>query len=298
MCSSRIDLAIIAASGGSAPEWLDTSSAPPVAGHVLDPLDLGAEPVAVEELDRACASKTPSTRSERPQSFRRRSGSTPGRCDVQRLGRHRAAAARLAAALARASSGCALGSAIAASVSGPRRVLSRSPRDALEGRGARATCGARWTATGVSRFPGAEGRIPNFAGAKGAAERLARHPAWIERRDDQGQPRLAPDPRAPARARAGQGAGDGGAAAARPAPVPAARPAPARRRAAARGGHDQGRAAPRQGDRPRPGARARPRADRLGGREPQGRARGQGRRLLRPRVRAAAARAARSTAAR
>jgi 5-formyltetrahydrofolate cyclo-ligase len=31
---------------------------------------------------------------------------------------------------------------------------------------------------GVSRFPGAEGRIPNFAGAKDAAERLARHPAW------------------------------------------------------------------------------------------------------------------------
>ena len=32
---------------------------------------------------------------------------------------------------------------------------------------------------GVARFPGAEGRIPNFAGAKGAAERLARHPAWM-----------------------------------------------------------------------------------------------------------------------
>ena len=32
---------------------------------------------------------------------------------------------------------------------------------------------------GVARFPGAEGRIPNFAGAKGAAERLSRHPAWI-----------------------------------------------------------------------------------------------------------------------
>ena len=31
---------------------------------------------------------------------------------------------------------------------------------------------------GVSRFPGAEGRIPNFAGAKSAAERLVRHPAW------------------------------------------------------------------------------------------------------------------------
>jgi 5-formyltetrahydrofolate cyclo-ligase len=32
---------------------------------------------------------------------------------------------------------------------------------------------------GVSRFPGAEGRIPNFAGAKAAAERLAKHPAWV-----------------------------------------------------------------------------------------------------------------------
>lgn len=33
---------------------------------------------------------------------------------------------------------------------------------------------------GVSRFPGAEGRIPNFAGAKGAAERLSRHSSWQE----------------------------------------------------------------------------------------------------------------------
>jgi 5-formyltetrahydrofolate cyclo-ligase len=32
---------------------------------------------------------------------------------------------------------------------------------------------------GVSRFPGAEGRIPNFAGAKAAAERLSRHPSWV-----------------------------------------------------------------------------------------------------------------------
>jgi 5-formyltetrahydrofolate cyclo-ligase len=31
---------------------------------------------------------------------------------------------------------------------------------------------------GVARFPGARGRIPNFAGAKQAAERLAGHPAW------------------------------------------------------------------------------------------------------------------------
>ena len=33
---------------------------------------------------------------------------------------------------------------------------------------------------GVSRFPGADGRIPNFAGAKAAAERLARHHAWAD----------------------------------------------------------------------------------------------------------------------
>ena len=32
---------------------------------------------------------------------------------------------------------------------------------------------------GVSRFPGADGRIPNFAGAKAAAERLATHPDWL-----------------------------------------------------------------------------------------------------------------------
>lgn len=31
---------------------------------------------------------------------------------------------------------------------------------------------------GVSRFPGAQGRIPNFADARAAAERLAEHPAW------------------------------------------------------------------------------------------------------------------------
>jgi len=31
---------------------------------------------------------------------------------------------------------------------------------------------------GVARFPGAEGRIPNFAGAKAAAERLAAHGEW------------------------------------------------------------------------------------------------------------------------
>ena len=36
----------------------------------------------------------------------------------------------------------------------------------------------RMDAEGVSRFPGAEGRIPNFAGAKLAAEKLAGHRLW------------------------------------------------------------------------------------------------------------------------
>jgi 5-formyltetrahydrofolate cyclo-ligase len=33
---------------------------------------------------------------------------------------------------------------------------------------------------GVSRFPGAHERIPNFANARAAAERLARHPSWVK----------------------------------------------------------------------------------------------------------------------
>jgi 5-formyltetrahydrofolate cyclo-ligase len=41
---------------------------------------------------------------------------------------------------------------------------------------------------GVARFPGAEGRIPNFAGAKAAAERLATHNAWIGARTVKANP--------------------------------------------------------------------------------------------------------------
>jgi 5-formyltetrahydrofolate cyclo-ligase len=41
---------------------------------------------------------------------------------------------------------------------------------------------------GVSRFPGAQGRIPNFAGAKGAAERLATHPLWKRARTIKANP--------------------------------------------------------------------------------------------------------------
>ena len=41
---------------------------------------------------------------------------------------------------------------------------------------------------GVSRFPGAEGRIPNFAGAKLAAERLASHRLWKRARTIKANP--------------------------------------------------------------------------------------------------------------
>jgi 5-formyltetrahydrofolate cyclo-ligase len=41
---------------------------------------------------------------------------------------------------------------------------------------------------GVSRFPGAEGRIPNFAGAKSAAETLAAHRTWKRARVSKANP--------------------------------------------------------------------------------------------------------------
>jgi 5-formyltetrahydrofolate cyclo-ligase len=41
---------------------------------------------------------------------------------------------------------------------------------------------------GVSRFPGAQGRIPNFADARSAAERLARHGSWKKARTIKANP--------------------------------------------------------------------------------------------------------------
>ncbi len=41
---------------------------------------------------------------------------------------------------------------------------------------------------GVSRFPGAEGRIPNFAGAKLAAERISGHRVWKRARTIKANP--------------------------------------------------------------------------------------------------------------
>jgi 5-formyltetrahydrofolate cyclo-ligase len=52
---------------------------------------------------------------------------------------------------------------------------------------------------GVARFPGAKGRIPNFAGAPAAAARLASHPAWRAARVLKANPDA---PQLPVRARA------------------------------------------------------------------------------------------------
>ena len=52
---------------------------------------------------------------------------------------------------------------------------------------------------GVARFPGAKGRIPNFAGAPAAAARLASHPAWRAARVLKANPAA---PQLPVRARA------------------------------------------------------------------------------------------------
>ena len=78
---------------------------------------------------------------------------------------------------------------------------------------------------GVSRFPGAEGRIPNFAGAKLAAERLAAHRLWKRAQVIKANP---DSPQTHVRRIAleeGKTAGHGRAAPARPPPVPPARPA-------------------------------------------------------------------------
>ena len=74
----------------------------------------------------------------------------------------------------------------------------------------------------VSRFPGAEGRIPNFAGAKLAAQRLAGHRLWRRARVVKANG-LAANPRAADRARGGKDRGDGRPAAAGHPPVSAPR---------------------------------------------------------------------------
>ena len=77
---------------------------------------------------------------------------------------------------------------------------------------------------GVSRFPGAEGRIPNFAGAQLAAEKLAGHRLWKRARAIKANPD-SPQTHARRRgARGGQDGDHGRAAAARPASLPGARP--------------------------------------------------------------------------
>ena len=98
---------------------------------------------------------------------------------------------------------------------------------------------------GVSRFPGAEGRIPNFAGAKLAAQKLAAHRLWKRAQVIKANP---DSPQTHARRLAledGKTAGDGGATAARQAPVPPPGSEATQQGPGARGRHDQGGAASR-----------------------------------------------------
>src|SRR4051794_404124 len=78
VCSSLIALAIIGASGGSAPAWLETSSAPPSAGTFSMPSTSGRNQKRYRNSLTVLSSR-PSTRSERPQSLTWRSTSAPGR---------------------------------------------------------------------------------------------------------------------------------------------------------------------------------------------------------------------------
>ena len=252
-------------------------------GHVLDPLDLGAEPVAVEELDERGVEDALDALRAAPV-VQPPLGLDAGQVRLERLGRHQRAAARLAPALR---------AARAVSWSVPASAFGRSdwrltiPLDALQGRGARRTSGARWTATGCRASP-----APRAASRTSRAPR-ARPSGSRGTRRGPARETLKANPDSP-QTHARRLALEQGKVLVMA--VPRLRdqhpfrlldPRQLDRRAAARGGHHQGRPAPRQGDRPRPGARARPGADRLGGREPEGRARGQGRRLLGPRVRAA-----------
>src|SRR2546423_878414 len=55
------------------------------------------------------------------------------------------------------------------------------PADLLAAKAAlRTEVWSAMTAAGAARFPGAEGRIPNFVGAEAAAERLRRTDAWTD----------------------------------------------------------------------------------------------------------------------
>ena len=139
---------------------------------------------------------------------------------------------------------------------------------------------------GVRRFPGAQGRIPNFAGAKLAAQ-SSRRTGVEAGQDGQGQSRRTADPRPPPGAGGGKDVVHGGPAAARRASVPAARPQAADEGQDARGGDDQGRPPPRRVVDVEQVPEARPGPVRLGGRQPEGGPDRQGRRVLRPRVRAA-----------
>ncbi len=138
---------------------------------------------------------------------------------------------------------------------------------------------------GVSRFPGAEGRIPNFAGAKMAAEKLAGHRLWKRAVVVKANP---DSPQTHARRLALEEGKTVIMAVPRlrdPHPFRVLDPKAAVEESAPGGGDDQGRAEARSDRRPRRPAGDRLRPQRLGRRQPQRREGRQRRRLPRPRVR-------------
>ena len=147
-----------------------------VGGHVLDPLHLGAEPVAVEELD-SVRSISPSMRSERPQSVSRRSGSMPGQVAAQVVladrGQRRAGARRRG--------GAARGGSGACELTRPWRRFwqDRSPRMRGEGPGTPgrlALDGPR----GRVALPRRRGAHPQLRGRQGG-RRAALPPSGVDR---------------------------------------------------------------------------------------------------------------------
>src|SRR2546423_3619741 len=134
----------------------------------------------------------PSIRSERPQSLRRRSGSIAGRssrmvCVAPRSG---TVAGNPGGSIWLSASSAIGGIGAPSDVRCSSAIAPHSRIPAARAQGAEYVSRMRskdqvrravWRAMdreGVSRFPGAEGRIPNFAGAKLAAQKLSAHRLW------------------------------------------------------------------------------------------------------------------------
>ena len=239
----------------------------------------------------------PSTLSERPQSFSRRS----------RLDRRQQVAGRLRGAALRKLGGLVLGRGHRGAQGGSLLVChgahSRTPArvaragdyvswDALQGPGASS---ARHGPRRRFALPRRRGTDPELRRRQAGRSEARRPPAVEAGQGDQGESRLPPDARPPTGAGGGQDAGDGGPATPRATSVPPLGPEAPHQGSGPRGGDDQGGAQARPDRRPRGDPQDQLRALRFGGGEPERRPARQGGRLLRPRIRDPRSRRGRST---